>query len=221
MCKEIYFLVLTNPFIYESLVLNRAFFMYMHRYFIIYKPYQVLSQFTSTEEKKTLADYFNVPKDIYAVGRLDYDSEGLLILSNDAKLTHLLLAPEHKHEREYWVQVEGSITNEALYNLQRGVVISIDGKQYKTLPCKASLFMQEPEVAERNPPIRYRKDIPVSWISLTLTEGKNRQLRRMTAAVGFPTLRLIRSRIEKISLEKMMPGEMKELSKQQMYERLF
>ncbi len=193
----------------------------MSRYFIIYKPYNVLSQFTSADGKKTLADCFSVPKDVYPVGRLDYDSEGLLILTNDQQLNHQLLAPQHKHEREYWVQVEGTATNEALKELNNGVIISIDGKQYRTLPCKTRLFDAEPLVAPRNPPIRFRKLIPTSWISLTLTEGKNRQVRKMTAKIGLPTLRLIRYRIEQLSAEHLQPGEMKELTKEFVYKSLF
>lgn len=193
----------------------------MHRYFIIYKPFRVLSQFTSEPGKKSLADVFDVPKDVYPAGRLDYDSEGLLILTNDTRLNHLLLNPKHKHEREYWVQAEGLITQQALNNLRTGVTISADGKEYKTLPCKASAFDEPPEVTERKPPIRCRKNIPVSWLSLTLTEGKNRQVRRMTAKVGFPTLRLIRYRIEKITLQGLVPGDIKEMSKQEMYKMLF
>lgn len=193
----------------------------MHRYFLIYKPYKVLSQFTSEEDKQTLADFFFVPKDVYPVGRLDYDSEGLLILTNDPALNHRLLNPAYKHEREYWVQVEGMITQQALNEFTKGVVISIDGKPYKTLPATAKLFTNNPAVPERNPPVRFRKSIPTSWISLTLTEGKNRQVRRMTAKVGYPTLRLIRYRIEKITLENLLPGEIKELTKQEIYKALF
>jgi 23S rRNA pseudouridine2457 synthase len=193
----------------------------MHNYFIIYKPYQVLSQFTAQDGKETLATYCTVAKNVYPVGRLDYDSEGLLILTNDTQLNHRLLNPTYKHEREYWVQVEGCISNEALQKLEKGVVISIDGKQHKTLPCNASLFNMPPKVPERNPPIRYRRSIPESWISLTLTEGKNRQVRKMTAAVGFPTLRLIRYRIEKITIEELRPGELKELQGHHIYELLF
>lgn len=193
----------------------------MHRYFVIYKPFHVLTQFSSQEDKATLADYFHVPKDAYPVGRLDYDSEGLLILTNDAALNHRILNPRYRHEREYWVQIEGIITKEAIDVLQKGVTISIDGKHYKTLPCKSFLFEDPPLVYERNPPIRFRKNIPVSWISLTLIEGKNRQVRRMTAKVGFPTLRLIRYRIEKLTLQNMQPGDMKELTKEEIYEALF
>jgi len=193
----------------------------MQRYFIIYKPYQVLSQFSFQPDKKGLTDYFNVPKDVYPVGRLDYDSEGLLILTNDTQLNHLLLNPDHKHEREYWVQVEGDINKEAIETLQKGVTISINGKQHKTLPCNASIFEEDPKVAERVPSIRFRKEIPARWIRLLLIEGKNRQVRRMTAKVGFPTLRLIRYRIEAIALDNIQPGDMRELSKQDVYKRLF
>jgi len=193
----------------------------MHHYFVIYKPYQVLTQFSMLEDKSTLKNYFDVPKDVYPVGRLDYDSEGLLILTNDASLNHRLLNPLYKHEREYWVQVEGSVTKEAIDNLQNGIVISIDGKPHTTLPCKSFVFTESLNVYERNPPIRVRKNIPDSWISLSLIEGKNRQVRRMTAKVGFPTLRLIRYRIEKLTLENMRPGDIKEMTKEEIYKGLF
>ena len=180
-----------------------------------------MSQFTSQEGKKTLADCFTLPSDVYPVGRLDYDSEGLLILTNDTQLNHRLLTPHHKHEREYWVQVEGTITVNALIKLQNGLHISIDGKLHKTLPCKAKAFDAEPNVLPRNPPIRFRQNIPTSWISLTLTEGKNRQVRKMTAKIGFPTLRLIRYRIEWLTTEQLQPGEMIELTQEVVYKSLF
>ena len=192
----------------------------MLRYYAIHKPYHVLSQFTAEGNKKSLADVFDVPKDVYPVGRLDYDSEGLLILTNDTRLNHLLLSPSHQHEREYWVQVEGIITEQALKELQAGITISIDGKQHRTLPCCVSSFIKQPPVNERNPPIRFRKDIPVSWIRLLLTEGKNRQVRRMTAKVGFPTLRLIRYRIEKLTIEGIDPGSIIELPGNVIYRKL-
>lgn len=193
----------------------------MNKYFIIYKPYEVLSQFSPQKDKKTLSDYFEVPKDVYPAGRLDYDSEGLLILTNDTQLNHRLLNPTYKHEREYWVQVEGLITEQALSELQAGVTISIDGKLHQTLPAKAFAFTDEPIVPARNPPIRFRKSIPASWISLSIYEGKNRQVRRMTAKVGFPTLRLIRYRIKKITIENMQPGEIKEMTYQEIMKDLF
>ena len=167
----------------------------MNRYFIIYKPYQVLSQFSPVENKRTLADIFTVPRDVYPVGRLDHDSEGLLILTNDTSLNYRLLDPLFAHEREYLVQVDGAITQEAINKLQQTVTIQVDGKPYQTKPCIAAILTNEPLVPERDPPIRFRKEIPATWISLVLTEGKNRQVRKMTAQVGFPTLRLIRFRI--------------------------
>lgn len=193
----------------------------MSRYFTIYKPFQVLTQFTSQTGKSTLADYFKVPGNVYPVGRLDYDSEGLLILTDDVKINHRLLHPLHQHEREYWVQVEGEVTKEAVADLCRGVSISIDGKEHKTQPAKASIFNTDPQVPERNPPIRFRKNIPTSWLGLCLTEGKNRQVRRMTAKVGYATLRLIRYRIENITLDGLQPGDMKEWKQHEIYKALF
>ena len=193
----------------------------MSRYFTIYKPYQVLTQFTSQTGKSTLADFFKVPGNVYPVGRLDYDSEGLLILTDDVNINHRLLHPLHKHEREYWVQVEGQVTTEAVMQLKKGVTITIDGKAYKSQPATATIFADEPPVPERNPPIRFRKSIPTSWLSLTLTEGKNRQVRRMTAAVGFPTLRLIRYRIATLTLVDLEPGQIKEWTQPDIYKALF
>lgn len=181
----------------------------------------MLSQFTSDEGKQTLKDFFDVPINVYAVGRLDYDSEGLLILTNDKKLNHQLLNPSFAHYREYWVQVDGEINDEAIYNLQNGVDITVDGKIYRTKKCKATLFKTLPVVPDRTPPIRVRKNLPTSWIKLILTEGKNRQVRKMTAAVGFSTLRLIRYRIEKCSIELLQPGEMRMLTQGEAYHFLF
>jgi 23S rRNA pseudouridine2457 synthase len=193
----------------------------MHRYFIIYKPYQVLSQFTSEEGKQTLKAFFNVPADVYPVGRLDHDSEGLLLLTNDTSLNHRLLNPSFAHEREYWVQVDGDIHEKALHELQTGVSITINGAKYRTRPCKATRFTNTPAVPDRDPPIRFRKEIPTSWIKLVLTEGKNRQVRKMTAQTGFPTLRLIRYRIGGITLDGLLPGQLREMNKNEIYTRLF
>ena len=193
----------------------------MKNYFLIYKPYFVLSQFSAVEGKKTLADFFSVPKDVYPVGRLDYDSEGLIILTNDTKLNHRLLDPKFKHEREYWVQVDGAIQTDHLLSLQKGVTINLDGKLYTTLPCKAFHFEKNPVLPERNPPIRFRKEIQAPWITIILKEGKNRQVRKMTASVGFPTLRLIRVRIEGLSLENLQPGEIIQLSQSEINQKLF
>jgi 23S rRNA pseudouridine2457 synthase len=167
----------------------------------------VLSQFSEEGEKQTLADYLShLPKDVYPVGRLDYDSEGLLLLTNDKALTHRLLEPKFEHRRTYWVQVDGDITNEAIMQLCKGVIINNNGKDYVTKPAIAKRI-GAPDVSERNPPIRYRKNIPTSWVSLTLTEGKNRQVRKMTAKVGFPTLRLIRYAIGNVTIDNLQTGE--------------
>ncbi len=192
----------------------------MDAYFIIHKPFNVLSQFSSTDGKKTLKYFFDIPPDAWPVGRLDYDSEGLLIITDDKKLNHYLLDPVHKHEREYWVQVEGDITAEQITRLQEGVDIKVNGKMYHTKKCTVEKFLQSPKVSVRNPPIRFRKTIPDSWIKIILTEGKNRQVRKMTAAVGCPTLRLIRYRIEGINLENLPPGELKKIPKQELYNLL-
>ena len=193
----------------------------MHQYYIIYKPFQVLSQFTSQEGKKTLKDFFPVPADVYPVGRLDFDSEGLLILTNDTTFNHRLLNPRFAHDREYWVQVEGDISPAAIRQLESGVTISIDGKSYRTKPAKAIAMASSPQVPERFPPIRYRAQIPTSWIKMILQEGKNRQVRKMTAQVGFPTLRLIRYRIEQLTVEGLGPGEMRMMDRQEIYSLLF
>jgi 23S rRNA pseudouridine2457 synthase len=192
----------------------------VHQYYIVYKPFQVLSQFSSQEGKKTLKDVAPVPADVYPVGRLDFDSEGLLILTNDPALNHRLLDPAFSHEREYWVQVEGAIGPDALHQLGSGVPITVDGRRYLTKPCKAEA-MATPRVPQRHPPIRYRAQIPTSWVRLVLTEGKNRQVRKMTAQRGFPTLRLIRYRIEGITLGEMEPGEMRSLTGKEIDALLF
>lgn len=186
----------------------------MFQYFLFYKPFQVLSQFSAEGEKKTLAHYFkNIAKDIYPVGRLDYDSEGLLLLTNDKKLTQQLLSPHNKHPRTYFVQIEGSADESAIKKLESGVDINVDGKLYRTLPAQAHILNEEPNLPERNPPIRFRKNIPTTWISLSLIEGKNRQVRKMTAAIGFPTLRLIRFKIGSMTAENMLPGDYIEIPK--------
>ena len=193
----------------------------MHQYYVVYKPFEVLSQFTSQEGKRTLKDFFPVSGDVYPVGRLDLDSEGLLILTNDTTLNHRLLNPRFAHEREYWVQVDGAITPEAIRELESGMTITVDGKPFRTRPCVVRLFETPPVVPPRNPPIRYRAQIPTTWIRMLLTEGKNRQVRKMTGKAGFPTLRLIRYRIEKLNLQGLNPGEMRQLRKDEIYSMLF
>lgn len=176
-------------------------------YIVFYKPFRVLTQFSAEGDKETLANYLKgIAKDIYPVGRLDYDSEGLLLLTNDKGLNHQLTEPKFAHKRTYWVQVDGDITEEAILKLQAGVTININGKQHKTKSAIVEKFSTVPVVADRNPPVRYRANIPTSWIALTLTEGKNRQVRKMTAAVGYPTLRLIRYSIDKLTIDNIAPG---------------
>ncbi len=176
-----------------------------------HKPYGVISQFTPDgSPNKTLAE-FGFPKGVYSIGRLDADSEGLLLLSDEAGLNTRLLHPGEGHGRIYWAQVEGIPTREHLRQLERGV--AIQGR--KTLPCKAWLLAPQPEVAPRTPPIRERKSIPTAWMALELVEGKNRQVRRMTAAIGYPTLRLVRVRIGQFELGGLAAGKWKELSREE------
>lgn len=195
--------------------------MPMFYYFILYKPFEVLSQFSRDGDKRTLKDFCEVPTDVYPVGRLDYDSEGLLFLTNDKAMNAALLQPSKAHARTYLVQVEGLITTAALQQLEAGVEIALDGVSYKTRPAKARLLKEEPALPERIPPIRYRKNSPTSWIELTLTEGKNRQVRRMTAKLGFPTLRLVRYQIGKIRMDGWNSGELRSYSKKEIESLLF
>ncbi len=172
------------------------------------KPYGVISQFTPDgSPNRTLAE-FGFPKGVYPIGRLDADSEGLLLLSEEAELNQRLLHPKHAHEREYWVQVERVPTAETLHELGKGVVI----QDRKTLPCHVWMLEPQPEMPQREPPIRFRKSVPTCWLAMELTEGKNRQVRRMTAAIGHPTLRLMRMRIGQFKLGALEPGKWKVLS---------
>jgi len=190
-------------------------------YYLIYKPYQVLSQFTSSDGKLCLKDILNVPKDVYPVGRLDYDSEGLLLLTNDTSINHQLLHPKFAHARTYWVQVDGAITNDAIETLSKGVTISVDGKTYATKKAVLKILPDDLVIPERNPPIRVRKSIPTSWVSIQLTEGKNRQVRKMFASVGFPVVRLIRSQIGQFSIAQMQPADCLSLSFEEVQNALF
>jgi 23S rRNA pseudouridine2457 synthase len=176
----------------------------------LHKPYGVLSQFTPEPGSRwrTLAD-FKIPPGVYALGRLDADSEGLLLLSDEAGLNTRLLDPANAHRREYWAQVEGLPSPDSLARLERGGIVIDD---FKTLPCRARLLDPAPAFAPRDPPIRFRKNVPDRWLSLELVEGKNRQVRRMTAAIGHPTLRLIRVRIGQFALGNLAPGVWRELT---------
>jgi 23S rRNA pseudouridine2457 synthase len=174
-----------------------------------HKPYGVLSQFTPEPGSRwrTLAE-FGLPKNVYAIGRLDADSEGLLLFSDEPGLNSCLLDPEHGHRREYWAQVEGRPNAVALARLEKGV----DLGDYRTRPAHARLLDPAPALPPRDPPIRFRKTVPDCWLSLELTEGKNRQVRRMTAAVGHPTLRLVRVRIGTFQLGDLVAGKCRELT---------
>jgi 23S rRNA pseudouridine2457 synthase len=172
------------------------------------KPHGVLSQFTGDGSKNRILAEFGFPKNVWPLGRLDADSEGLLLLSDEPEWNAKLLQPRHAHEREYWAQVERIPSADSLKRLERGVVIQ--GR--KTLPSRAWLLKPQPSVPPRDPPIRFRKSVPDCWIALELIEGKNRQVRKMTAAIGHPTLRLMRVRIGNFWLGKLEPGKWRELS---------
>lgn len=170
------------------------------------KPFDTLSQFTDGEGRKTLADYIPI-KDIYAAGRLDRDSEGLMVLTNDGILQARLTQPSSKSPKTYWVQVDGAPNEADLDKLRKGVEL----KDGMTLPAKVEV-MAEPTVWERNPPVRFRANIPTTWLAITIIEGRNRQVRRMTANIGFPTLRLIRYSMGDVTLGDLQPGEWKEIT---------
>jgi 23S rRNA pseudouridine2457 synthase len=173
-----------------------------------HKPYGVVSQFTTDGSTHRTLGEFGFPAGVYPIGRLDADSEGLLLLSDEAEWNERLLHPRRGHRRVYWVQVERVPTAAALHQLQRGLII----QGHKTLPCRAWLLEPQPSVPPRDPPIRFRKSVPDCWIGLELVEGKNRQVRRMTAAVGHPTLRLLRVRIGGFHLEGLTPGNWRVLT---------
>jgi 23S rRNA pseudouridine2457 synthase len=173
-----------------------------------HKPFGVISQFTSDGSRHRTLAAFDFPADVYPIGRLDAESEGLLLLSDEAELNARLLHPSRGHTRTYWAQVERVPSREALAQLEAGVIIG--GR--KTLPCRAWLLEPQPEVPPRDPPIRFRKNVPDTWIALELVEGKNHQVRRMTAAVGHPTLRLVRVKIGAFEPGDLAAGQWREVS---------
>lgn len=174
-----------------------------------HKPYGVLCQFTPDQPGQRVLAEFAFPRGVYPVGRLDMDSEGLLLLTDEAGFNHRFLDPDRGHPRTYLAQVEGVPTEEALLRLRRG---GIDIQGHRSRPCEVCLMDPQPGIPPRDPPVRFRKSIPTSWIELRLVEGKNRQVRRMTAAVGFPTLRLIRVAVGGFAAPDLAAGEWRELS---------
>lgn len=174
----------------------------MARLILFNKPYGVICQFSADRGRQSLKNFIPLP-DFYPAGRLDADSEGLVLLTDDGKLQHRISSPEYKLPKTYWVQVEGVPDQSAFKKLRQGIAL----KDFRTKPAQSRLIDEPEDLWSRTPPVRYRKNIPTSWIELTLVEGKNRQVRRMTAAVLFPTLRLIRYRIGSYSLSGIAPGE--------------
>jgi 23S rRNA pseudouridine2457 synthase len=189
------------------------------KYYVLYKPAGYLSQFSPEHGKKCLSDLVDVPKDVYPVGRLDEMSEGMLLLTNDKNVNQQLLDPTNNHERTYLVQVEGQLNKKAIKQLKKGVEISLPDGPYTTKPAKAQKT-GNPKLPDREPPVSFDKSKGVTWLKLVLTEGKNRQVRRMTAAVGFPTVRLVRTGIENLDLGPLNPGELQKLDRPTFYDKL-
>ncbi len=179
-----------------------------HRYLLFHKPFNVLSQFSQDDSgKATLKDFIAVPE-VYPVGRLDYDSEGLMLLTSDGALQHRLSHPKFEHPRTYWVQVEHEPHDGDLEPIRNG---GLAIQNYQTKPAQIKII-SPPNLPDRHPPIRHRQNIPTSWLAITLTEGRNRQVRRMTAALGFPTLRLVRVQIGSLTLDDLDPGQWRDLT---------
>lgn len=191
------------------------------KYYIFYKPYNVLSQFTREDGSESIADYFFLEdKDVYPIGRLDKDSEGLLLLTNDKSLNKNLLNPKSERVKTYQLQVEGNLTKEAIKKLEKGVEINVDKISYITLPAEVRKIVEPKFIPERFPPVRYRKDIPTSWLEIKIKEGKNRQVRKMLAKVNFPVLRLIRTQIEDLKMDNIQPGDILEINRESLYKKL-
>ncbi|MGB5025414.1 MAG: pseudouridine synthase [Saprospiraceae bacterium] len=191
--------------------------MKSYKYYLFNKPFGVMSQFSKEQhDQKSLKDHLNVPVDVYPVGRLDKDSEGLLLLTNDPSVNSKILHPSNKLPKTYWVQIEGKPDKLKLQKLQSGVKIRIDGSLYLVKALTIRILEPDPVVPPRDPPIRFRKTVPDSWIEISIDEGKNRQVRRMLAAIGYPVLRLIRISIAKIQLLDLKPGTSKEILKSEL-----
>lgn len=187
-------------------------------YYLINKPYKILSQFTEENGNMGMGSLYDLPKDVYPVGRLDLDSEGLLILTNDRSLNNKLLNPKNNHKKTYWVEIEGVPKSDALQIFSDGIEINLKGKKHQTK--KSTIRIIEPEVVDRDPPVNVKKHPIRSWVEITLTEGKNRQVRKMTAAIGHPTLRLIRVSIEDLEVSPLKSGEIRQVSKNVLYQKL-
>lgn len=193
-----------------------------YRYFTLHKPYGVLSQFTPDHPgQRTLAELGSFPRDVYPVGRLDADSEGLIVLTNDNVLKCRILDPVSQVKKTYWAQVEGEPIDDELTALRRGISIRIKGQAFHTAPAEADFMAEKPVLSDRNPPVRFRRSIPDCWVQIVLTEGKNRQVRRMLAAVGLPVIRLVRYTIGDLSLDGHLPGEIKEWNAKELYNLIF
>ena len=191
-----------------------------YKYYILYKPFEILSQFSDEGKKHGLSSILQVEKDVYPVGRLDSDSEGLLLITNDKSLNHRILDPKYKHERMYFVQVEGSATDEQIKKLNSPMILNLKGKKHWAQGQQVRII-DEPDLPKRTPPIRFRKNVPTTWLEVKLKEGKNRQVRRMTASVGLPALRLVRWSIEGLTIEKMESGEIKSIELEQVLSGIF
>lgn len=189
------------------------------QYWMVYKPYKMLSQFAAIKKKRTLADLpFNFPEGTHAVGRLDDNTEGLLILTNDKSITAKLMHPDQAHERKYWVQVHGKVGEETLIKLENGIDIILEGQIYHTLPCKAKIIETPSHIPPRAHPVGTH--FATTWIELILTEGKFHQIRKMCAGIGHQTMRLIRVSIEDLKITELIPGHIEEIKKEDFFQKL-
>ncbi|MBP8726742.1 MAG: pseudouridine synthase [Saprospiraceae bacterium] len=192
-----------------------------YRYYVIYKPYGFLSRFTTDQPGQScLADLTELPKDVYPIGRLDQDSEGLLLLSSDPQTNAAILSPAQKLVKTYCCQVEGNCDDARLQRLLSGFNLNVKGTMHFVQAVSARVFAETPILPPRDPPIRFRKNIPTSWVEIGITEGKNRQVRKMLASIGFPVLRLVRIGIGKLQLGTMQPGELREFKASEFFQSI-